>query len=92
MTRDEQHDAMCEFCRRCIQAAWAIDGADVQEWAQELGLTYSDKATKRDCEDFSFEGEPGDPIYRFERWLERPTQKEYDACLRTSIKEGPGSS
>lgn len=75
MTRTEQHDAMREFCRRCIQAAWdaAIDGADVQEWAHELGLIYSDKATKADCQDYSFEGEPGDPIYRYERWLEKPS-------------------
>lgn len=75
LTKTEQYDAMREFCRRCIQASWdaAIDPADVQDWATELGLTYSDKATKADCRDYSFEGEPGDPIYRFERWLEKPS-------------------
>jgi hypothetical protein len=75
MTRSEQHDAMREFCRRCIQAAWddAIDGRDVQDWAEELGLTYRDKSTRADCADYSFEGEPGEPIYRFERWLQKPT-------------------
>lgn len=75
MTRTEQHDAMREFCRRCIQAAWdaAIDGADVQEWAEELGLTYRDKARRSDIEDYRFEGEPGDEIYRLVRWLEKPS-------------------
>jgi len=75
MTGTEQHDAMREFCRRCIQAAWdaAIDGGDVQEWAEELGLIYRDKATKADIQEYRFEGEPGDAIYRFERWLEKPS-------------------
>jgi hypothetical protein len=75
MTKTEQRDAMREFCRRCIQAAWddALDAADVQDWANELGLTYTDKATKADIQDYSFDGDVGDPIYRLERWLEKPS-------------------
>lgn len=75
MTRTEQHDAMREFSRRCIQAAWdaSIDGADVQAWAEELGLIYRDQATRSDCEDHSFEGVPGDEIYRLEEWLRVPS-------------------
>ena len=78
MTKTEQHDAMREFCRRCIQAAWdaAIDGADVQEWAEELGLTYRAKANRSDIEDHRFEGDIGDEIYRFERWLGEPTPED----------------
>lgn len=75
MKRSEQHDAMREFCKRCIQASWdaSIDAGDVQAWAHELGLVYVDKADRSDIEDHGFEGDHGDPIYRFERWLQRPT-------------------
>jgi rRNA maturation endonuclease Nob1 len=72
MNQKEQNVAMREFCRRVIQASWdvAMDDYDVQNWALELGLCYIGEATKEDCEG-SFDGKPGDGIYRFEPWLER---------------------
>jgi len=75
MNQKEQLDAAREFSRRVIQASWDgidVDGADVQKWAQELGLIFSRKATKADAQNHP-ELEEGYDMFEFERWMEAPS-------------------
>jgi hypothetical protein len=75
MNRKEQLDAAREFARRIIQASWdgsSVDGGEVQEWAQELGLIFSRKATKADAQDYP-ELEEGYDMFEFEKWMQTPS-------------------
>jgi hypothetical protein len=63
-------EKLAEFARRVIkQECWGygdLDGGDIQEWAEKLGLIYKDTATKEDVGDSEFYYfEEGDDIYRF---------------------------
>jgi hypothetical protein len=78
MTEKERLEAVREFARRVLQASWDGDGdvcgGDVQDWAQELGLIFSRKATERDEEDYT-DICAGDNMFEFERWMIPATSK-----------------
>lgn len=72
MTNQEQLDAAREFSRRVIQASWDardVNAGDIQDWARELGLIFSRKASADDAQEFS-EIEKGDDMYEFEAWMQ----------------------
>jgi hypothetical protein len=62
--------------RRVIQASWdgcgEVDGGSIQDWAQELGLIFSRRATSKDEEEYS-EIYAGDNMLEFERWMQVPS-------------------
>lgn len=64
-----------EFARRVIRTeCWNLfedlDGCDVQEWAEKLGLIVPHIATKEDVDDEFGDFEVGDPIFKFSELLE----------------------
>ena len=67
---------MQKFARRVIkQECWSyfdLDGGDIQDWAEKLGLIEKHTATKEDVGEES-DFEVGDTIYKFSQALkEKP--------------------
>lgn len=75
MNENEQLESTREFGRRVIQAMWDggdVNGGDIQEWAEELGLIFRRKATKDDSQCYA-EIEVGEMMYEFEDWMRVPS-------------------
>ena len=77
----EANEKLIKFAREFIKTeCWGyapeIDGSDVQEVAEKMGLIEEYPATQQDCIDFSEgEFEVGDPIYKFTDLLKEPTDE-----------------
>ncbi len=52
-----------------------IDGGDLQEVAEKLGIIHAEVATKKDAEDSGYEFDEGDTIYRFNPEILKLTDK-----------------
>lgn len=59
-----------EFARHVIKTeCWNVDGAEIQDIAERLGLIIPHTATSEDVDDEFDDYEAGDTIFKFVDWL-----------------------
>ncbi|MGD8786554.1 MAG: hypothetical protein PVJ60_03950 [Phycisphaerales bacterium] len=77
---EAENERLAKFARRVIKSrCWGeetMDGGDIQELAEELGLIYKTTATKEDVDPEHSDYEVGDTIYKFTDALTAQQGKE----------------